>query len=403
MGLFDPLLNLFKKKDNKTDDNLGNYHWIEASKVQDVFTYDYVISAIRVICEEISKMIIKSVTKKNNIVNINNDSITRLFENRPNELMTTKDMLHWTAYNLETRSNAYWLPVFEITKFGDSTVKKKLVSIYPINSIQEQIIFSNNEYYLIFTMQSGSTFKVKYKEVIHFRKDYGSSYHFGKQNRETLLARLNIITQIEELLPKAVNASMLLKGVVTAKSQMAADSLEKFKNQVEESFSSSENGLAAIGTDGEFKQLSANPQIIDKDTLSYLKQSVNEDFGVSEQIIKGEGTEDNWNALYQRNIEPFKIALEQAATTVLFTETEISHGNRIKVYDKLVQNLPMKTRLEMIKLMGPSGYLSRSEQRELLGYEPDGKEDRVSLNYVNEQNLDQYQLTKKEKSKEDQQ
>lgn len=399
MGFIDTLSRFFSKKNTGLSTYTGGY--VASSPMQTLYQSDYVLSAIHTICEEASKMVIHSVNKRNDVVTKNKDSINDVFRRRPNLLMTTKDMLYWTAYQLETRSNAYWLPVFKIVTYGDGSRKRKLTSIYPINSTQEEMIFENNQYYLIFQMESGSIYKVKYDEIIHIRKHYGDSFYFGSQDRTSLLKRLNVIKDIEEALPKAIRASIELKGIVTAKSQINQGNLEKFRDDFEKSMNSSKNGVATIGTDGEFHQLTSNPQVIDKDLMSTLKESVNEVFGVSSRIIKGEGTEDDWNALYQRNIEPLKIAIEQAATSVLFTEFEIAHGNEIKIYDKLVQNLPMKTRLEMIKLMGPSGYLSRAEQRELLGYEPDGKEDRVSLNYVNEGNLDKYQLTKKKSSKED--
>ncbi len=398
MGLFDNFKNLFSKKKTNLSIYSGS-NWISSSPIKNLYLSDYVLSAIHTICEEVSKMVIKSVRVNNRIVQVNNDSINRVLLRRPNELMTTKDMLYWTAYQLETRSNAYWLPVFEITTFGNGATKRKLLSIYPINSISEDLIYKNNAYYLVFKMENGNSYQVKYSDIIHYRKHYGESFYFGSQNREQLLTRLNIIKEVEEALPKAIRASIELKGVITAKSQLSSANLEKFRDDFENSMNSSKNGVATVGTDGEFKQLQSSPQVIDKDLLSILKESVNEDFGVSNKIIKGEGTEDDWNSLYQRNIEPLKVAMEQALTSVLFTDMEIAHGNEIKIYDKLVQNLSMKTRIEIVTQTLPAGILSRSETREILGYEPDGGPEVVSLNYIDKSIVNEYQLNNKKEIK----
>ncbi len=401
MGWFDWLGKLLPNKTNKNNSGYSYSRSYGSSPLSTVYEDDYVLSAIHAITSEVSKMVIKSVLVKNGNVQENNDSINKLFRSKPNELMTMRDMLEWTAYQLETKMNAYWYPVFEEKEYTNGRKSRKLLAIYPLNSTVEEMIRQNDEWYIVFQMDTGTTYKILYKDVIHFRKHFGKNYYFGSVDRTRLLERLNIIKETEKMLPKAIAASLELRGVIIPKSQMARSNLDTYRDEFEASMAKSTKGITAIGIDGEYTASNINPQVVDKDLLKALKDSVNENFRVSEAIIAGKGSESDWNSLYQSNVEPFKIQLEQAATQILFTEFEIEQGKQIKVYDKLVQNFSMETRLRMVELFGPKNYLSRSEQRELIGYEPDGGPDRVSLNFVNEANLDEYQLQQsKSKQKE---
>ncbi|MFH2116759.1 MAG: phage portal protein [Bacillota bacterium] len=394
MGFFDKVKQIFSKLNGKSTSiyNKGNY--LESSTSTNVYEASVVRACIHTIAEEASKMVIKSIKIKDGAVVNNNDELNTLFSTRPNELMTMKDMLYWTAYRLEMRSNAYWFPEYVISTFQDGRKEKQIVSLYPINSSDETLVYDETEkcYFLVFNMENGGTYKIKYTDVIHLRKHYGNSYYFGSESRTDLLKKLKIYDQVTELMPKAINASMQLKGLLTGKSLMDLEALQKFKAEFEATAKAGETSIGVVGATGEFHKIDISPQIVDKDVLDHLEKIALINFGVSMKILTGDATENEWQSLYQKNIEPLKIALEQAATSVLFEKRKTQFGNQIKVYDKLVQHLSMKTRLEIIKLMGASNYISRAEQRELIGYEADGGPDRVSLNFVDEGLVNQYQL-----------
>jgi len=284
---------------------------------------------------------------------------------------------------------------------GDQVVK--LNSVYPINTESEEMIFDEKtgKYLLVFTIVNGGTYNIAYDEIIHFRKHYGDNYYFGNESRVDLLKKLKIYDQVTTLMPRALEASMQLKGILSAKSQMGESSLQKFKEEFEANMKKGEGAFGVLGADGKFDALTTQSQIVDEKILDHLDKVALMNFGVSMKILTGDATENEWQSLYQKNIEPFKIAIEQAATHVFFNQRERQFGNQIKVYDKLVNHLSMKTKLEIIKLMGPSNYISRAEQRELIGYEADGGPDKVSLNYVSQDQADNYQVDKKPVKEED--
>ncbi len=403
MGFGDLLSLIFRKKTDQSAKvyNFGNY--LSSSPAINVYEASVVRACIHTIAEEASKMILKSVKIKDGIVTTNKDSINDLLMGKPNELMILKDMLYWTAYRLEMKSNAYWYPEYRIYKYANGEEYVKLESIYPINTDSEDMVFDEKtkKYYLVFTIVNGSTYNIPYDEVIHFRKHFGDNYYFGNESRTDLLKKLKIYDQVTTLMPRALEASMQLKGILSAKSQMGETALQKFKEEFESNLKKGEGAFGVLGVDGKFDPLNTTSQIVDEKILDHLEKVALMNFGVSMKILTGDATENEWQSLYQKNIEPFKIAIEQAATHVLFNQRERQFGNQIKVYDKLVNHLSMKTKLEIIKLMGPNNYISRAEQRELIGYEADGGPDKVSLNYVSQDQADKYQVDKNSTNNEE--
>lgn len=366
-----------------------------------------VAASIHAIADEASKMTLKSVRitdSENGIIyKPNTDDLNRLFSRRPNPLMTMKDLLYWSVYRLETKSNFYWYPEREIEVYLDGRQIIRTVAIYPINSMYESMVFneSDNKHYIIFHMESGTEFKFPYDEIIHVRKHFGTSdYYFGSKNRTELLETLGIMKEIKTLLPKAIKASMSIKGILTAKSMADLEGLKKFKEEFESTLNSSDKALGVLDVAGDFKSVQIDPKIVEKDTLSFFESQIINEFGVDLSIIQGNADENKWSSFYQKCIEPIQDALEQAATSTLFSVNEFNHGNRIKIYDRKVQHLSMTTRLNLIKELGPRGYLSRSEQRELAGYEPDGGKEQISLNFVDKDKQNEYQNGKEETNKD---
>ncbi len=374
----------------------------------DITKSTLVHASINVIAEEASKFIFKSVVKENSengyVFKDNKDTLNRLFSFRPNALQTMKDMLYWSVYRLELKNNFYWFPVKKITTFANGYKKVEVIEIYPIDSVSESVYFNEkeNEFYISFQMSTGSEYNMPYKDIIHVRKNYGSKdFYFGSRDRSELLKKLGIIQEVNDLVPKAIKSSMTLKGIITAKSNADVAGLKKFKEEFEQTLQSGNTSLGVMDVAGEYHTAATDPKVVDKDVLNYLDSTILNEFGVDVAIIQGKANENTWSSFYQKNIEPIKIALEQSTTSVLFTQEEVENGKKIKIYDKLVQHFTITTRLQIIKELGPRGYLSRSEQRELAGYEPDGGPEQVSLNYTQADDQEEYQVGTKNKKEEE--
>ena len=91
--------------------------------------------------------------------------------------------------------------------------------------------------------------------------------------------------------------------------------------------------------------------------------------------------------------------MSQAFTKKLFTDREKAFGNEIKLYPKDLIFLTAEQTIEVVTLLSYTGALYENEKRTAFGFAPlpelEGKRF-VSLNYVNADLADQYQVGKQD-------
>ena len=111
-------------------------------------------------------------------------------------------------------------------------------------------------------------------------------------------------------------------------------------------------------------------------------------------ILTGDYTKEQYEAFYQKVLEPLIIAVSQAFTKKLFTEREKAFGNKIELYPKELIFMTVTQTLEMINILSPTGALFENEKRAALGLRPlpelEGKR-YMSLNWIDAANAAQYQ------------
>ena len=119
------------------------------------------------------------------------------------------------------------------------------------------------------------------------------------------------------------------------------------------------------------------------------------DFGVPLNILTGDYTKEQYEAFYQKTLEPLIISFSQAFTKTLFTDGELSHHNKIMFYPKELIFMSVEQTLEMITLLSNTGALYENEKRVALGLRPlpelEGKR-YMSLNWIDANNANTYQV-----------
>ena len=114
-------------------------------------------------------------------------------------------------------------------------------------------------------------------------------------------------------------------------------------------------------------------------------------------ILTGDYTKEQYEAFYQKTLEPLIISISQAFTKKLFTSREKAFGNRVELYPKELIFMTVQQTLEMINLLSPTGAMFENEKRVALGLRPlpelEGKR-LMSLNWVDADKANEYQMGK---------
>lgn len=398
-GVFDE-----KKSDritNKVLNIINNKESLYTSFGNDVYFSDLVNNAIDRIASEISKIDVISVVEKNNIFSIQNDDITRLFRFKPNPLQTRKDFLASCEWLRRKDHNCFIYPQYEFVRGKDGIVYKKYTAFYPLNPTKVDIGISGNDVWEVkFYFKDGSDYILPYSDLIHLKWRRGKNMIIGggndnaKSDTRDLLRSIEIYDKAIQGLPKAVEASLKINGVYAAKTMMDSDSLKKERDKFEEHIFSSAAGIVATDLAGEFTPVKASPVQLSDSIIKLLKSIIREKYGISEAIISGDYNGDQHTAFYQSCIEEFIVEFEQAFSSCVFSQREQNVGHIVKAYYNKVMYLSTKDKLELAKIGTSVGNMTLDEINMMFGLPPfpGGSRRLQSLNYVNVDLIDQYQL-----------
>lgn len=219
----------------------------------------------------------------------------------------------------------------------------------------------------------------------------------GQPDHEALLKTLQLNEQLLQGVAKAMKASYSVNGVVKYNTYLDGDVVAANLAELERKLANSENGFLPLDLKAEFIPFEKKAELVDDKTLKFVDEKILRNFGVPLPILTGDYTKEQYNAFYQKTLEPIVIALSQAFTKKIFTEREKVYGNKIELYPKELIFMTVAQTLEMINILSPTGGLFENEKRVALGLKPlpelEGKR-YMSLNWINADDASQYQKGK---------
>ncbi len=373
---------------------------------------DMVKTAIHRVAEAVSKCELKSVIEKKNprLIEVCDDDINTVLSSRVNPLCALKDFLYKVTWLTLVHKNCFIYWAYDEVPIENTNYCKRVTrGFYPIEAANVRIYMQDNEMRIELTNSTNDiVLDMPYSDVIHIRHSYGANKFLGggtdgKSDNRDLLSNLQTMHIIKESIPKSLEASLSLKGVLSMKTVADADKKKVTRDEFENHLFDSKYGIIATDYEMDFTPVNINPTDIPTNILTFLRDDILSPFGVSLPIYLGKYTDDDYTAFYQTAIEGILLEIVQAMKIVLFTPRQLSYGHTIKFYDKLVQSLSFDRRQKIAEMTKDDALLSRDERRELLGYEPDGEPTRVSLNFIDTSIANQYQLEtlKNQTQKED--
>lgn len=401
MGFLDFWKKLISKKRESDTIRGSSRNAIFTSFGRDIYDSDIVRTAIHRVCEEVSKCKIKSVIEKQNPrkVEIQDDSINAVFNGRVNELCNLKDFLYKVAWLTVVNKNCfiYWL--YDEEPLQNGYVKRVTRGFYPLQNVDVRIYRTDyGELRIELTSQkNGAVFDLPYSDIIHVRQEFGQNEYMGGDETGNggfygVMRNLQTIHVMKEAVPKSLKASLGMKGVLAMRGVPDIDKKKVSREELEKHLFESENGIIVTDYEADFSPLNISATDIPTNILSFIRDEILAPFGVSMPILLGKYTDDEYTAFYQTAVEGILIAITEAMKVTLFTPRQLAYGETIKYYDKLVQSLSFARRVEICEMTKDDGLLNRSERRELLGYEPDEQPTRVSLNYIDINIANDYQV-----------
>lgn len=370
---------------------------------ENIYASDVVQNCIDVIATEISKLMPKHIrTDANNMRLMPNTSLNRLFKFAPNEFMTTRDFLEKVTWKLFTDYNSFIYPVQNIYTDARGNKTRNYTAFYPLNPMTVDFLQDdNNTLFIKFYFRNGSNYTLPYSDVIHLRKKFsvndvmGGGYS-GQPDNEALLNVLKINDTVLEGIGNAVKTSLAIRGILKMNTVFGGDEQKKELTKFEKALAENTSGILPLDLKGEYTPITIDPKLIDKETLDFLQSKILHWYGVSLPILTGDFTDEQYQAFYEKTLEPIIISLGQAFSKTVFTPNELNFGNEIVFYPQKLLFTNVKNKIAVADILGNRGAVTNNELLDLFGYLPyvGGDERVMSLNFINSKISDEYQLAK---------
>lgn len=398
------LANLLNKKNESVNNSkyaemMNGYAPIFSQFGTDIYASDVVQQAIMCIVSELKKLRPQHIVEKGtDVVSVNSDRQSIL--DTPNPLMTTSDFLEKVCWLLFLNYNAFIIPTYYEWRDTQGKIKRKYDGLYPIQPSQVDFIEdAGGRLFVKFYFNNGTNYTIKYSDVIHLKYKYSVNQYMGgnevgQPDNEALLKTLNINHQLLQGVSQAMKSSFSINGVVKYNTMLDDGKTEEALKELEAKLKKSESGFLPLDLKAEFIPIKKELQMVDATTLKFIDEKILRHFGVPLCILTGDYTKAQYEAFYQKTLEPLIISFGQAFTKVLFTDGELSFGNKIHFYPKELIFMSVDQTIQMVTLLSNTGALYENEKRVAFGLKPlpelEGKR-YMSLNWVDVEIANKYQ------------
>lgn len=403
MGLFDKL---FKRspKQVKFAPSLDAWAPIFGQFGTDIYCSDVVQQAIKCIVDEMKKLNPLHIRYIGNDPSPVRDSTVQSVLNNPNPLMTTSEFLEKTIWLLMLNYNAFVIPTYYVwTDEKTGQERRYYEALYPIKPSQVDFIEdATGRLYVKFWFWNGDQTTLPYDDVIHLKvnysvNDYMGGNEAGQPDHEALLKTLELNKTLLDGVAKAMKASYAVNGVFKYNTIMDDGRMEAALAEFEKKLQNNQSGFLPIDLKTDFTPLEHKSELVDEPTLKFIDEKILRNWGVPLDVLTGDYSKETYESFYQKTLEPLIKSLSEAFTKKLFTQREKAYGNRVEFFPKDLIFMSINQKIEMVNLLAPTGAVFENEKRAIFGLMPlpelEGKR-YMSLNWIDANNADQYQVGK---------
>ena len=322
-----------------------------------------------------------------------NERYQRMLSFKPNPLMDTKKYLYRLATIVKVKNNCFFVPLYD-------KYYQRIEGLYPLHPDKCTIKSINDEPWIIYELFPGQLKAIRMKEARLLNQFQNFDEYFGDSNK-ALNPTLQLMNAQDQAIVEAIKNSSNIQFLAKLGQTLRADDVEKERERFAK-LNLKKNKSNVMMVDAKYtdvKQLEAHQFTVDDKQMKLIKDSVSDYMGVSENVIQNKYNDEEWNAYYEGQIEPFALELSLTHTDMLFSSHELAFGNSVEFAANRMNYLSVTTKVNVIQTMFDRGMMTRNEGREILNlnrieggdtfyirkeYEEDGQLEKINNNEGND-------------------
>lgn len=342
---------------------------------QDIYASDVVQQAISCIVFELKKLEPTHIRLNGTDPIPVQDDLQRIL-NYPNPWQTRSDFIEKIFWQLFLNYNAFVIPTYDLVNDNNGGRVKKYNGLWTIQPYQVDFLQDQTgELFVRFRFANNYETTLRYSDVIHIRYKYSVNEFLGgnkqgQPDNDALLKTLEMNNTLLEGVAKALKSSFAINGIVKYNTMLDDGQMEENIKELEKKLNSNESGLMGLDIKGDFVQLSRDVELVGADTLKFIDEKILRQFGVSLPILTGDYSKEQYEAFYQKTLEPLIISISQAFTKTLFTDREKSFGNEIKFYPDELIFMSTTQKIELFNMLTDTESCYKNELRTSFGMRP---------------------------------
>ena len=166
---------------------------------------------------------------------------------------------------------------------------------------------------------------------------------------------MEMITTFEQSITESVKSAASYRFMAQVTNYTFDEDLKKERKRFDSlNFKSGEGGglLLFNANVKEIKQLEAAKNLVDKDQQELIEKNVWRYFGVSEAVIMNTAKPDELSSFFEGEIEPFAIKMSDGLSGMIYSERELSAGNKALLTANRLQYMSVPDKVSMSQQLG---------------------------------------------------
>lgn len=308
MGWIDSLKRLMPKG-NRYASMLNGFTPIYSQFGQNIYASDVVQQCIVCITSEMKKLSPTHIRQDGQDVIPVSGNRQRVL-NQPNAFMSTSDFLEKITWNLFFNYNSWIIPTYDVWTDDKGKERRSYKALYPVQPTMVE--FQENaagRLYVKLSFANNFETTLPYDDVIHIRykysvNDFMGGNASGQPDNEALLKTLQLNHELLNGVSKAMKSSYAINGVVKYNTLIDDGKTLDNVKELEQKLSRGESGFLPLDLKADFTPIKRDIQLVDSNTLKFIDEKILRNFGVPLCILIGDYTKQQYEAFYQKTLEP---------------------------------------------------------------------------------------------------
>ena len=306
-------------------------------------------------------------------------TLEKTIQFKPNPYMDTYKFLYRIATALKVENTAFIVPLY-----GDDGIT--VTGLYPLRPQGVEVLDVKGEPWLRYTFASGEKASIELSKVGIMTNHQYKDEIFGASN-SALTPTMDLLDIQNQGMQDAIKQSAIIRFAAQLGQNLRPEDIERERNQFSTQNLSADNTTGVMMFDSKYKevkQIESKPFTIDGEQTRLIQSNVFNYLGVSENVIQNKYTEDEFNAFYEGEIEPFAVQLSLVLTNMLFTTKELAFGNQVLMSANRLQYASNTTKLNVSVQLFDRGLITVNQVMDIwnMAHVDGGDERKIRGEYV---------------------